>query len=267
MVSEGSPLAVHAINPRGEPWSLPLPAEFGREHAARAWGGDDNFKLSSISRQHMKLVPDGPGAALLTCFGQRVRVRNLPGGGEPTVLKHGEPPLKIFAGSIIDLTLRSGPAGESADELIARLAANPHIERYASLELRAHATPEPATSSSDAPPPTKRPRLEGQPSSSSADAGDGQPGGGQPHHAGDGQPPGEAADYDERAIIERLLNALPKPERRLKEPDPQLLFSAHHVPPIAPGLLRVVTFNILNDLRVAVGAGGLHAVWDVRRIK
>lgn len=66
--------------------------------------------------------------------------------------------------------------------------------------------------------------------------------------------------------LERLLNVLPREDRRLKEPDPARLLEPHRVPAATSDLLRVCTLNMLDDGRVGLGMGGIHAVWDVRRI-
>ena len=68
------------------------------------------------------------------------------------------------------------------------------------------------------------------------------------------------------AHLSRLLSVLPPEERRPREPDPQRLCDEHTVPPVAGHQLRVCTFNLLDDVRVKMGHGGIHAVWDMRRI-
>lgn len=70
----------------------------------------------------------------------------------------------------------------------------------------------------------------------------------------------------EEELIRRLVRALPPLDRRLKEPDTALLFASHSVPAAAANQLRVCTFNLLDDVRVSLGHGGVHSVWDVRRI-
>jgi hypothetical protein len=68
------------------------------------------------------------------------------------------------------------------------------------------------------------------------------------------------------AHLSRLLSILPPEERRPKEPNPQRLCDEHRVPPVAGHQLRVCTYNLLDDVRVEMGHGGIHAVWDMRRI-
>ncbi|KAL1506949.1 hypothetical protein AB1Y20_007813 [Prymnesium parvum] len=60
-----------------------------------------------------------------------------------------------------------------------------------------------------------------------------------------------------------LLALLPPPHRRLREPDPSLLFSPHHIPAAHASHLRVCTFNLLDDCDAH---GGAHAVWELRRL-
>ena len=75
----------------------------------------------------------------------------------------------------------------------------------------------------------------------------------------------EAASREE-TLLGRLACALPPLDRRLKEPDTAQLFAPHAVPLAATHQLRVCTFNLLDDIRVERGQGGIHSVWDVRRI-
>ena len=78
---------------------------------------------------------------------------------------------------------------------------------------------------------------------------------------------GSAAETNRGSELRQLLiGVLPAPERRLKEPDPALLFAPHHIPLASTCQLRVCTFNLLDDVRVSNGHGGIHSVWDVRRI-
>ena len=67
-------------------------------------------------------------------------------------------------------------------------------------------------------------------------------------------------------LVRRLVGELPPELRRLKEPDPSLIFAEHSVPPIPAGELRLCTLNLLDDSRVAANMGGIHAVWEVRRV-
>jgi hypothetical protein len=84
--------------------------------------------------------------------------------------------------------------------------------------------------------------------------------------------PAVAAENDEcsttnrSALLSRLLAALPKEEDRLKEPCPSRIFDPHRVPPVPTDCLRIVQWNLLDDIRVSLGMGGIHAVWDIRRI-
>ena len=66
--------------------------------------------------------------------------------------------------------------------------------------------------------------------------------------------------------ISRLIEVLPAESRRPKEPDPAELFAPHLVPRLATGLLRLGTLNLLDDVRVKMGQGGLHALWEMRRV-
>ena len=246
--STAAQLVLHALRPL-EPaanihWDLPL--TFTRKMAHTAWSSvADDQRLSSISREHLRLDVDGAGAQL-TCIGQRVRVRNLP-GGDTVVLHRGDPPLRVFAGCVLDLAKKLDPDAPRLP-LSRWNCEGEDPEIYFSLELRPAAAEanddDEAAAAADvdaaavaelAPLPNDRPLC-------SADA------------------------YDERRMIERLISALPPAERRGKEPDPDRLYEAHHVPPVRTGLLRVVTYNLLNDSRVALGMGGMHAVWDTRRI-
>lgn len=85
----------------------------------------------------------------------------------------------------------------------------------------------------------------------------------------DSLPSGNTAlcsDGREEELRSRLIRVLPPPERRFKEPDDALLFAPHHIPKLAADQLRICTFNVLDDARVSKGQGGVHAVFDVRRI-
>ncbi len=79
-------------------------------------------------------------------------------------------------------------------------------------------------------------------------------------------PPAATLALLRSAHLSRLLSVLPREERRQREPNPERLCDPHQVPGAAAHQLRVCTFNLLDDVRVSNGQGGLHAVWDVRRV-
>ncbi len=78
--------------------------------------------------------------------------------------------------------------------------------------------------------------------------------------------PVSAVPTSQDAQIRLCVAAIPPLPRRPKEPRPEELFAAHNVPACRRSHLRVCTWNLLNDARVAKGMGGMHAKWDLRRV-
>ena len=228
------------------PWSQQLDDkfEYGRSHANFAWGSvHDDPRCGSISRAHLKIVPESDGiSAWCTCLGQRVRVRSH--GEAPMILERGNDPIRIHPGTILDLTIKTGTAGESTATLLERLPAHRWSnndedgEMYFSLELKLA----PATANAAAEPAPAAPSavfsavpLAAAPVTASGKNAPVHAGSGigrvrsreaSPSRDADGAPPakqpstGDASPYTHAAIIARLLSALPSAERRLKEPVP-----------------------------------------------
>jgi hypothetical protein len=137
---------------RAKPWSEIISEDgltFGRRTANELWGeapgSEDDPRCGSISRAHFRLAAVGDGSALLTCLGQRVRVRNNGALNEPMVkVGKGDPPLKVVAGAAIDLTIKTLAAEveETGAQLLARIPAHrwrstlEDAELFFTLEVR-----------------------------------------------------------------------------------------------------------------------------------